>query len=218
MTEVQKEILIAKILDSPSCLSDEEVGIILHDDEMRDIYEISAAVNGSVRASEMALDVDDEWSRFRARYRKNGSPLRWIVRTAAVISGIILVSLLAGFLIFRISPADETKVIAKADPAIIIGESLPAIKEEYAPAIPAEAEKPAKPITKTRKAPRKESAPGQDTIEIDIDEYLRIQQAAIDNEIALQTARIIKEEYEVLAPESMDGYDTYNIIRKLTVQ
>lgn len=48
MTEEQKEILIAKLLDCPSSLSDEELDLILHDGELREIYDASVAMSGAL--------------------------------------------------------------------------------------------------------------------------------------------------------------------------
>lgn len=45
MTDEHKEILIAKLLDSPASLSDEELDAIAHDDELRDLYGVSSAVS-----------------------------------------------------------------------------------------------------------------------------------------------------------------------------
>lgn len=47
MTEEQKEKLIARMLDSPSSLSDEELEMMTLDEELRDIYEISSSVSGA---------------------------------------------------------------------------------------------------------------------------------------------------------------------------
>ena len=44
MTEQQKEILTAKMLDAPASLSDEELALIGNDPELRDIYEMSASI------------------------------------------------------------------------------------------------------------------------------------------------------------------------------
>ena len=66
MTEEQKEILIAKMLDAPSSLSDVELDSILHDDELRDIYEASAALSSAcIRQPEW--DMKAEWNSFRPR-------------------------------------------------------------------------------------------------------------------------------------------------------
>lgn len=63
MTEEQKEILIAKMLDAPASLSDMELDAILNDDELRDIYAASAALD-SAYAAEAEFDMDAEWKRF----------------------------------------------------------------------------------------------------------------------------------------------------------
>ena len=69
MTEEQKEILIAKMLDAPSSLSDVELDSILHDDELRDIYEASAALSSAcIRQPEW--DMKAEWNSFRPRIRR----------------------------------------------------------------------------------------------------------------------------------------------------
>lgn len=227
MTEVQKEILIAKMLDSPSCLSDEEVDIILHDDEMRDIYEISCAVSGCVRSTEPVLDMDEEWSRFNLRRRRKRSTMRWITSVAAMLSGIILVSFLTGIFSDRIPSSDDTAAMDDTYPHKTVEVALFALEETYHPRIPEEEEIPAPPERSTPAKIRKSqphrplATPETKISDMEIDEYLRIQQAAIDNEIALQSAQVIKDEYQLLTdPEAIGGFDidVDNAIKRITVQ
>lgn len=60
MTEEQIEILIAKMLDAPSSLSDEELDSILQDEDLRSFYAASAALgNACIRQPEW--DMEAEW-------------------------------------------------------------------------------------------------------------------------------------------------------------
>lgn len=227
MTEVQKEILIAKMLDSPSCLSDEEVDIILHDDKMRDIYEISCAVSGCVRSAEPVLDMDEEWTRFNLRRTRKRSPKRWIISVAAMLSGIIFISFLTGIFSDRLPSSDDTAAMDDKYPHKTVEVALFALEETYHPRIPEKEEIPAPPErttpAKARKAQRHraEAKPETTISDMEIDEYLRIQQAAIDNEIALQSAQVIKDEFQLLTdPEAIAGFDidVDNAIKRITVQ
>ncbi len=60
------------------------------------------------------------------------------------------------------------------------------------------------------------------TEEIDIDEYLRVQQARIDNDLALQAAAVYQEEYDNLLPililSGIDTDDFENEIGIVTAQ
>lgn len=114
MTDEQKEILIAKMLDAPSSLSDKELDAILHDDELRDIYEVSSAVS-SAYAGQPELDMEDEWKRFRPRLRRKPTAMRWAMRVAAIFLGVVLASGIAVRIIDLIYTHDRQPVIAKVD-------------------------------------------------------------------------------------------------------
>ena len=116
MTEEQKEILIAKMLDAPYSLSDEELDLMMHDDELREIYEASAALSSAlIRQPE--LDMKAEWDRFRPRLRRKPAPMRWVMRVAAIFLGVIFFSGIAVRIIDKVFSDDQTPVVAKVDPS-----------------------------------------------------------------------------------------------------
>lgn len=87
-----------------------------------------------------------------------------------------------------------------------------------------EKSKPAVPATRIAKAevaPAKASRAQEEPV-IDIDEYLRIQQARIDNDLAIQAAESYMEEYDNLVPilDAAGVYDPEfdNAIRKVTME
>lgn len=229
MTDEQKEILIAKMLDAPSSLSDKELDAILHDDELRDLYEVSSAVS-SAYAAQPELDMEDEWKRFRPRLRRKPTAMRWAMRVAAIFLGVVLASGIAVRIIDRIYTHDRQPVIAKVDqlqelkPDLSIQQRPQTSSTDEMPQI--EKSKPAVPATRIAKAevtPAKASLPHEaPAIDIDIDEYLRIQQARIDNDLAIQAAESYMEEYYNLVPilDAAGVYDPEfdNAIRKVTME
>lgn len=227
MTDEQKEILIAKMLDAPSSLSDKELDAILHDDELRDLYEMSSAVS-SAYAGQPELDMEDEWKCFRPRLRRKPTAMRWAMRVAAIFLGVVLASGIAVRIIDRIFTNDRQPVIAKVDqfqelkPDLSIQQRPQTSPTDEMPQI--EKSKPAVPATRIAKAevtPAKASLPHEESA-IDIDEYLRIQQARIDNDLAIQAAESYMEEYDNLVPilDAAGVYDPEfdNAIRKVTME
>lgn len=228
MTEEQKEILIAKMLDAPSSLSDEELDLILHDAELRDIYDASAALC-SACMRQPVLDMEAEWTAFRPRIRRKPSPERWIMRVAAIFLGVLLLSGIVTKIVDKVFAPDE-RPIAKAEPAT---DSVAPLLELPAQLI-TESVPGAEPVVKKSKPavskghiataeiarPSRNDAPAEP--DIDIDEYLRAQQARIDNDLAMQAAEAYMEEYRQLIP-LLDAAGVYsseldNAIQKVTME
>lgn len=231
MTEEQKEILIAKMLDAPASLSDMELDAILNDDELRDIYAASAALD-SAYAAEAEFDMDAEWKRFCPRLRRKPDKVRWFMRVAAIFLGVLIASGVVVKIINTSFTHDPQPVIAKV-------EQVSKAAERPTPHVPEQ-------TTMTEpKAPRNHAVdhdskhyntrhiakaevsmpattPAQAEPEIDVDEYLRIQQARIGNELALQIAESYMEEFERLVP-ILDAAGLYSSemddeIRKVTME
>lgn len=204
MTEEQKDILINKMLDAPATLTNEELAVILDDDELKDIYDISASVS-SAYIGQTEVDMAEEWSRFKSRLFPRRFRIRRILYVAAALIGIALVSGFVAKMIINSPSNDRQTIIAKEDRPIQSIEAPDSyrIHEDNTERTSEETSSPitANPIdaqhkrhvakAKVNNRPRSEKK----VVEIDIDEYLRIQQAKIDNEIALQTAAILAEEY-----------------------
>lgn len=205
MTEEQKEILIAKLLDCPSSLSDEELDLILHDGELREIYEASAAMSGAF-VSLPELDIEAEWKRFRPRLRRRPTPMRWAMRVAAVFLGVVLASGIVVKIIDRAYMRDRQQAIAvvqmseEMNNAVFMQQDMQA--EDTAPVVQSTLQPKAE-------SPKRNKTITQEQSEADIDEYLRIQQARIDNDMAVMVAESYIEEYDDLV-ELLDEAGAYN--------
>jgi hypothetical protein len=221
MTEQQKEILTAKMLDAPASLSDEELALIGNDPELRDIYEMSASI-ATASAARTRFDMADEWARFSPRIAGPRLKMRWIMKVAAALLGVIVASGIA------VTLTDSAPTPSAPQPLARLELQLP----------PPSATMPA-PLTKAAPedngdsstaaanalaAPQPEPALDIDIdIDIDIDEYLRIQQASIDNDLAMLTAGMIADEYEALARiydmiSESGNNPIESAIRKVTMQ
>ena len=230
MTEQEKDILIGKMLDSPSSLTDEELDIILTDDELRDIYEISAAVSGAY-IDQRDYDMADEWVLFRSNIRRRPMPMRWVMRIAAIFLGVVFVGGVTVRIIDRkfdaprqsiakvqdikspsgITPIEDDikseEIPKKEDSRSLIRRNNTASSCRYASNTK---------ITKTGQMETQEE-------NIDIDEYLRIQQARIDNDLAMMEAESYLYEYNEFLQnlDDIDSYDTTELddaIRQVTMQ
>lgn len=231
MTEEQKEILIAKMLDAPSSLSDEELDSILLDDELRDIYEASVALSSAcIRQPE--LDMKAEWNSFRPNIRRKPTAMRWVMRVAAIFLGVFLASSLA---------VRFDYIFTNNQPATIaVVEQSPELN--YAPVVPQnpqttemKKDDAGKNTTIDRKHSLVDSHHHSTKVEIsqsppaaqvepdiDIDEYLRIQQARIDNNLAIQVAESYIVEYDdiVAILDAVGAYDSEldNAIKRVTME
>ncbi len=59
MTDEQRDIIIAKMIDAPAALTDEELRMIASDAELSDIQAVSAAVSGAY-ARKPTIDIEGE--------------------------------------------------------------------------------------------------------------------------------------------------------------
>ncbi len=212
MTDEQRDMLIAKIVDSPSSLTEKELDAMLHDDDLKDIYEMSAAVS-SACICQPEPDVEAEWERFRPRLRRKPTPMKWVMRVAAIFLGVMLASGIAVKIINKVFTPKETAIIAKTETTVaeepLSVEPIP--KEAAAEVVAVKVKK----RTTVKVKPREQN-------EMDIDEYLRIQQARIDNDIAMQNAAVYEDEYNNLMAilDIIGGRDDEleNEIRKVTIE
>ncbi|MDE6561226.1 MAG: hypothetical protein K2K75_07590 [Muribaculaceae bacterium] len=230
MTEQEKDILIAKMLDAPSSLSDKELESILSDEELRDIYEMSAAVS-SAYIDQPDFDMADEWNRFRPNIRRKPMPMRWAMRVAAIFLGVIFIS---GVLVRIIDKAldvpqttvaivQETKKTVEIKPNEENTNSK-AIrkKEESQSLIPRDKDASSgQHMSATKNMKEKQMDLPEE--EIDVDEYLRLQQARIDNDLAMMAAESYIYEYneflqEIDDPNAYETTELENAIRQVTMQ
>lgn len=219
MTEEQKEILIAKMLDAPSSLSDEELDAIVRDEELREIYDISSAVSGAcIRYPEM--DATKEWERFLPRIRRRPFTMWRIMRVAAIFLGVVFVFGIAVKTVDDPGLHDDTIVVAKIEPSVA-PEIEPSIAPEAEPSMPPE--QPVALDTKPISAPspaKAEAAVQNTTVEsndIDIDEYLRVQKAKVDNDLAMQAAEIYEAQRVVMVKmlDLIDGENEVSNVKKV---
>ncbi|MDE5877411.1 MAG: hypothetical protein K2H47_07970 [Muribaculaceae bacterium] len=238
MTEEQKEILIAKMLDVPSSLSDEELAAVVEDEELREIYEISSAVSGAC-IRQPKINVEEEWKCFRPYIKPKPAPMRWIMKVAAIFLGIVSVSAIVIKIIDSAFTTDTQSGIVKVEQPVapkqsVTPEQVVTLKETTQELLAASETTTVASVKKKQlnKRKRKVSKAAEVEIvepekviqsdEVDIDEFLRIQQARIDNDLALQTARVIEDEYYnvCLLCDEVGWNDELmnNKIRKLTIQ
>lgn len=228
MTDEQKETLIARMLDTPDALSASDLETILHDEELRAIYDTSVALsNACVHQPE--FDVDVEWRRFSARIHRKPSAWQWVMRVAAIFLGVAIASGIAVRVTDVLFTSGHQAEIAESD------------SHNVAPALPSQpmpktADEPItesliihhRPAVPARHIAKAEiSRPSQynaDQVETDfgIDEYLRIQQARTDNDLARQVAESYIEELNDLAP-ILDAVGVYDAefeseIRNITME
>lgn len=229
MTEEQKEILISRMIDAPHSLSDKDLEAILTDDELRDIYEVSSTVRGAC-ARQPEINISEEWKRFRKRIHKKPTKIHWVMRVAAIFLGILLFSGVAKKMIDHALTTQEQPLVAKlghkaqSENILTITSSTRPSESQENEIVETLTSKNKVSVsnlhrTKTKTAKQK-TEPKETTI--DIDEYLRIQQARIDNDIAMQVAEIYMEEYNRLLPilDATGTNSSYidNVIRKTTMQ
>lgn len=192
MTEEQKEFLIAKMLDTPASLTDEELEDIVSDTELRDIYEVSATAAEAL-STKAEFDLADEWALFHKRLKRRRLPLRQIFKAVACLAGIITIS--AVFL------KTTTTSLSDNAPAAIC-EATTADKEAM-PSIPISPEATLTPSSnhQTTISALKQPAPSQNgevaiqelppLSDSELEEYLDLQQARIENDLAMLNAEAI---------------------------
>lgn len=207
MTQQEKDILIEKIIDTGSSLTDGELGIILQDEELREIYEVSAAVR-SACIQPLKIDVESEWRLFRHKILPKPSRWRWVMRVAAVFFGVLAVSSIVKIAIDRILVPDEPVIAEVSAPKQ--SEVVAADNEVESPHIGIdEADVPAprqvvKRVGRSMKSTAKEETVAE---EVDVDEYLRLQQAGIDNDLALLQAQTYIDEVQALREATLPPED-----------
>lgn len=216
MTEQEKDRLVARMLDAPSSLSEEELDMIMLDDELKDIYEMSSAVKGAC-SSMIEIDAEKEWTLFRRRIIQKPSPIRWMMRVAAIFLGIMLVS---GIIVKIVDHS------LKPDDKLFVAEAVHSLANHHATEVCADNNVSEKenvtvdvvetgrtssvtiPVSSNASKPISEKEEVEE--EIDIDEYLRRQQDEIDYEIALLNADVFLDEHNAMR-EFMDCLNGDNI-------
>ena len=127
MTEQDKDILIGKMLDSPSSLTDKELSMIRTDEELKDIYRISSALKGACM-TRPEIDVEREWRQFRTRLLHKPSPLRWMMRIAAIFLGVVLLSAVSVGIKNHVRTDNDRQVDAEAG-KVVKGQAYDDVKK-----------------------------------------------------------------------------------------
>lgn len=207
MTQEEKDILMEKMLDPDGVLSDEELETVFHDDELQDIYRVSSAVRGACVQS-YAIDVKKEWRIFRHRLHPGPLRRRWPMRVAVIFLGILFVSGIVGIAVDRFLSGKKQVVVAKsetltAEKHVQEDSNQKPLQEMGNDDFPT----PSLPAARKAIAPRRSVAENAvEEEEIDVDEYLRLQQARIDNDMALIQAELyIAERQAIREAQFPDG-------------
>ena len=186
MTEEDKDILIGKMIDKPETLTDDDIAMILSDSELKELYEISAGL-----ASELIpmpeIDVDAEWSRMQSEIAalkpRKSFNMRWL-GAAAVIAAILTCGTIATKFILSDSNSCQpvkTPYISKV--ATSDNESKSLNDNDNTPEFSIG-------VTKIIEVEAK-----SETNKADSEEFIRIEEARIDNEVAMALARVYQEDY-----------------------
>lgn len=201
MTEEIKNTLIEKMIDRPDTLTTDEIMAICGDEELRELYDISSKLQDTLQPVPQT-PVAQEWDMFSRRLSmrrpKKKLYLR-LIQTAAVVAGLLLIS------------AAIVKITGHApsapDPSLTADVVNTDITESPADTIRCQNDKlvttlknDASHITDASKPDKNHSAKkakssSTPTATPDFDEYLRIEQARIDNEIAMAMAEVYEAEY-----------------------
>lgn len=208
-----KYMLLEKMLDSGAILTDADLEMILHDDELREIYEVSADVRGAcVQPSE--IDAEQEWRLFRRKLHPGYSAWRWVVRVAAIFLGVLFVSGIVTIALDRLLTDGQSVIVAestaKKDSTQL---SAPTLPTETSVSCFVEANEAIPEQVVARKGTSKkpvmviERAEEEEEEEIDIEEYLRLQQARIDNDLAILQAQLYIDQIQAINDAAITSGD-----------
>lgn len=217
MTEATKDILIEKMVDRPAELTPADIGAIMADEELREIYEVSVRLTDALQSGP-EIDMDREWellnARIAARQPRKRRLFRRMVRIAAaaavvVLLGAVVVKMLpkapedAGMLTAETAGTGEQIEQQRdtvAEPSVITPMQVAEMnigREHIADAVPLGGHSGA--IGRSATSPRADN--------FDIDEYIAREQARIDNEIAMAMAEVYEAEYAVYSDVADDLLD-----------
>lgn len=201
MTEEIKNTLIEKMIDRPDELTSDEIMAICSDEELRNLYEISTKLQDTLQPAPQT-PVTQEWDMFCRRLSIRRPKKRLylhLVQSAAAVAGILLISAaivkIAGHAPSAPDPSLTADVVntditeSPADTIRCQNDRLVTTLKNDASHI-ADASKPDK-----NRSPKKAKSYSTPTAAPDFDEYLRIEQARIDNEIAMAMAEVYEAEY-----------------------
>lgn len=211
MTEDIKNFLIEKMIDRPAELSPDDIQTILHDEDLREIYDASVLLRDAMISPSLS-DPADEWKRFRSRIvptRRRAPWLRYMAYAAAIVVLALLVPMMTR-LLDRNADSETTTIIAKHEDTTVMVASpdihqVPNITAVQPATIvahePTASPAPTySPIAKRSPSPKHQSSPS----DVDIEQKVRTQLARIDNEVAMALAQVYELD-EKVASQAKDA-------------
>lgn len=184
------------MIDRPAELSPDEIMTISRDEELRELYEISAKLQDTLQPDSLT-PVTQEWDMFSRKLnmrRPKKKLYRRLALTVAVVAGVLLISAAVVKIIGHAPSVPDSSLTAGVVKNVII--ENPADTTACRPLTPRRPMDVAEEhISRNSGSPRQTTAKGTPhdlsaAASIDIDNYMRIEQARIDNEIAMAMAEI----------------------------
>lgn len=193
--------------------------MIVNDRELHDIYETSALVRRAV-VPEPQIDIEKEWRQFHRHLAPRRPSWHIAISVAAIFTGIIFLSSVLVTTLTCEPSGDSNPVTADAESPATYTEltaheaphaTMNAVAQPPAPQSKKKTTaKPKRRLIAAAGATKTQAQPSEEE-NIDVDEYLRIQQAKIDNQLATQKAQIIEYEYNAMLdmyyPDAIDTPD-----------
>lgn len=201
MTEEIKNTLIEKMIDRPNELTSDEIMAICSDEELRELYDISSKLQDTLQPAPQT-PVTQEWDMFSRRLSTRRPKKRLylhLVQSAAAVAGILLISAVIVKITGHAPSESDSPLTADVISTDITKSPADTIRCQNDKLVTtlkndgthiADASKPDK--NHSAKKAKSASTP---TATPDFDEYLRIEQARIDNEIAMAMAEVYEAEY-----------------------
>ena len=235
MKEDDKVNLINKMIDNPDSLTNQDLDAILKDPKIKEIYEISSTIKGFT-VSGIEVNGMKEWELFRPRIQNKTNPFKWIMRVASIFLGIMCLSYVVDRIINMALDQQTTTVISKTN-EIYDGKHQNGMKNQTFVVSSEDTSQKVVEVSNVEVAPKREIKNPSSSLksikekidletselnEVDIDEYLRIQEAKIENELAFLNAQIYLLEIERIKFDLLNqGLDEEWIdkeIKKITTQ
>ena len=157
-------------------------------------------------AERAPVNVAEEWKQFSRKLSNRPFMFRRGIRAAAVFAAILMAAGMAFNPNWTCRPPEARNVgtVEKKRPEISAPEGYMAAACELEPEPDAKTGKQETAPARQRKFAAADDVPAIEEEDPEIEEYLRVQQAMADNELASMTARTIEEEYATFLVNSCD--------------
>lgn len=204
MTDELREILLAKMLDNPRELTADQLVLIESDGELRELYSLALAISESSSAVP-GMDVDAGWAALKPRLapqpKKRFNLSASVIGAAAAVT--LLVAAIAGVFLNPQLPSGSDIALSTSvrdqHPSQL---SIAGIKRSFTASSPATVSEMAKietikPEPEVTTEPTEPEVDEQYTVaEIDPEELIRIEEARLDNEVAMAIADVYRTELQ----------------------